>query len=182
MTEEAKLFVLAAEGGYVDHPKDPGGATNYGITTATLKQARKTIPGLPGNVRDLTAEQALKIYDAFYWKPAGCDKLPSPIDLLVFDGAVNCGVRQGVKFLQEALNVINKDEDKDKDQLVTDGIIGKKTLAAVAEHSSSFRSLCDVVLWQRTLYYQSLVADKAAFRAFLRGWINRLARLWERCR
>ena len=115
-----------------------------------------------------------------HWKPAGCDKLPSPIDLLVFDGAVNCGVRQGVKFLQEALNVMN--EDKDKDQLVTDGIIGKKTLAAVAERASSLRSLCAVVLWQRTLYYQSLTADKAAFRAFLRGWINRLARLWERCR
>ena len=40
MTKEAELFILAAEGGYVDHPKDPGGATNYGITTATLKQAR----------------------------------------------------------------------------------------------------------------------------------------------
>ncbi len=133
--------------------------------------------GLPEHVRDLTAEQALAIYDAFYWKPAGCDKLPSPIDLLVFDGAVNCGVRQGVKFLQEALNVINED----KDQLVTDGIIGKKTLAAVAERSDALRSLCAVILWQRTLYYQSLAADKAAFRTFLRGWINRLARLWERC-
>lgn len=95
----------------------------------------------------------------------------------MFDGCVNCGVRRGVKFLQEALNVINEG----KDQLVTDGIIGKKTLAAVAERSSSLRSLCAVVLWQRTLYYQSLAADKAAFRAFLRGWINRLARLWERC-
>ena len=135
--------------------------------------------GLPEHVRDLTKDQAIRIYEAFYWKPAGCDKLPSPIDLLVFDGAVNCGVRQGVKFLQEALNVMN--EDKDKDQLVTDGIIGKKTLAAVAERASSLRSLCAVVLWQRTLYYQSLTADKAAFRAFLRGWINRLARLWERC-
>lgn len=177
MTEEAGLFILSAEGGYVDHPKDPGGATNYGITTATLKQARKTIPGLPEHVRDLTTEQALKIYDAFYWKPAGCDKLPSSLDLLVFDGCVNCGVRRGVKFLQEALNVINEG----KEQLATDGIIGKKTLAAVAECSSSLRSLCAVVLWQRTLYYQSLAADKAAFRAFLRGWINRLARLWERC-
>lgn len=177
MTEEAGLFILAAEGGYVDNPNDPGGATNYGITTATLKQARKTIPGLPEHVRDLTSEQALKIYEKFYWKPAGCDKLPSPIDLLVFDGAVNCGVRRGVKFLQEALNVINEG----KDQLVTDGIFGKKTLAAVAERLDSLRSLCAVVLWQRTLYYQSLAADKAAFRAFLRGWLNRLAKLWQTC-
>lgn len=177
MTKEAELFILAAEGGYVNHPNDPGGATNYGITTATLKQARKTIPGLPEHVRDLTAEQALKIYETFYWKPAGCDKLPSPIDLLVFDGAVNCGVRRGVKFLQEALNIANEG----KDQLVTDGIIGKKTLAAVAEHLDALRPICAITLWRRTLYYQNLTADKAAFRTFLRGWINRLARLWERC-
>jgi len=95
----------------------------------------------------------------------------------VFDGAVNCGVRRGVKFLQEALNVINEG----KAQLATDGIIGKKTLAAVAERSDALRSLCAVILWQRTLYYQSLAASKEAFRTFLRGWINRLARLWERC-
>ncbi len=177
MTKEAELFILTAEGGYVDHPNDPGGATNYGITTATLKQARKTIPNLPEHVRDLTAEQALKIYETFYWKSAGCDKLPSPVDLLVFDGAVNCGVRRGVKFLQEALNVINEG----KALLATDGIIGKKTLAAVAEHSDALRSLCAVILWQRTLYYQSLAASKETFRTFLRGWINRLAKLWERC-
>jgi len=177
MTNEAKLFILAAEGGYTDHPNDPGGATNYGITAAALKQARKTIPGLPEHVRDLTAEQALKIYETFYWKPAGCDKLPSPIDLLVFDGAVNCGVRRGVKFLQESLNIVNEG----KDRLATDGIIGKKTLAALAERSDALRPLCAVILWQRTLYYQSLAASKETFRTFLRGWINRLARLWERC-
>lgn len=103
--------------------------------------------------------------------------MPSPIDLLVFDGAVNCGVRRGVKFLQEALNIANEG----KDQLVTDGIIGKKTLAVLAERSDALRSLCAVILWQRTLYYQSLAASKETFRTFLRGWINRLARLWERC-
>jgi len=85
--------------------------------------------------------------------------------------------RRGVKFLQEALNVINEG----KAQLVTDGIIGKKTLAALAEHSDALRSLCAVILWQRTLYYQSPAASKETFRTFLRGWINRLARLWQTC-
>ena len=178
MTQDAASFILMVEGGFADRPGDPGGATNYGITTATLKQARKQMTGLPEHVRDLGKEQALKIYEAFYWKPAGCDKLPSPIDLLVFDGAVNCGVRRGVKFLQEALNIANEG----KDQLVTDGIIGKKTLAAVAEHLDALRPICAITLWRRTLYYQSLAANKETFRAFLRGWINRLAKLWERCR
>mgnify|MGYP000882974546 CR=1 FL=1 len=53
--------------------------------------------------------------------------------------------------------------------------------AALAERSDALRSLCAVILWQRTLYYQSLAASKETFRTFLRGWINRLARLWERC-
>lgn len=172
MTKEAELFILAAEGGYVDHPKDPGGATNYGITTATLKQARKTIPGLPGNVRDLTAEQALKIYDAFYWKPAGCDKLPSPIDLLVFDGAVNCGVRQGVKFLQEALNMLGED-------LAVDGIFGQKTMQAAWEHALPKTKILSALLWRRTKYYNDIVARNPDRRVFLHGWLNRLAQLWS---
>jgi len=61
----------------------------------------------------------------------------------VFDGAVNCSVRRGVKFLQESLNIVNEG----KDQLATDGIIGKKTLAALAERSDALRSLCAVILW-----------------------------------
>lgn len=65
MTAEASLFIVSAEGGYAVDPKDRGGATNYGITTATLKQARKTIPGLPEHVRDLTTEQALKHMKSF---------------------------------------------------------------------------------------------------------------------
>ena len=179
MREKVADYILKVEGGFADNPKDPGGRTNFGITAATLASARARLKdaGLPEDVKDLTKEQALAIYEKFYWKPAGCDHIPRPVDLAVFDGCVNCGLRQGVKFLQEALNVINEG----KAQLVTDGIIGKKTLAALAEHSDALRSLCAVILWQRTLYYQSLAASKETFRTFLRGWINRLARLWERC-
>ncbi len=108
LPESAARHILAVEGGYVNNKADPGGATNYGITQRTLTSARKTIAsarscdGLPEDVKDLTEEQALLIYDVLYWRPARCDKLPSPVDITVFDGCVNCGARQGVKFLQDA--------------------------------------------------------------------------------
>lgn len=169
----AAKHILAVEGGYVNNRADPGGATNFGVTQRTLTSARRTIACLPEDVKDLTEEQALLIYELLYWKPAGCDKLSHPVDLVVFDGTVNCGTRQSVKFLQEALNVFDCG-------LAVDGIIGKKTLAALSSVRNA-HTLCAVVLWQRALYYLSLANSKPTMRAFLRGWLNRLARLWENC-
>lgn len=173
LPESAARHILAVEGGYANNKNDPGGATNYGITQRALTSARRSIASLPEDVRGLTAEQALMIYEALYWRPAKCDKLPSPVDLVVFDGCVNCGARQGVKFLQDALNLYGCG-------LAVDGIIGPVTLNALSS-VKDMRLLCAVVLWVRTLYYLSLANDKPTMRAFLRGWINRLARLWERC-
>ena len=171
LPESAARHILAVEGGYVNNKADPGGATNFGVTQRTLTSARRSIASLPEDVKDLTAEQALMIYEALYWRPARCDKLPSPADLVVFDGAVNCGVRQGVKFLQDALNLYGCG-------LATDGIIGPVTLSALSS-VENMRVLCAVVLWRRVLYYLSLANDKPTMRAFLRGWLNRLAKLWQ---
>ena len=173
LPENAARHILAVEGGYVNNKADPGGATNFGVTQRTLTSARKTIAGLPEDVKDLTEEQALLIYDVLYWRPARCDKLPSPVDLVVFDGAVNCGVRQGVKFLQEALNLYGCG-------LAVDGVIGPVTLNALSSVENT-RVLCAVVLWRRVLYYLSLANGKPTMRAFLRGWLNRLAKLWQTC-
>jgi len=169
----AAKYILAVEGGYVNNKADPGGATNFGVTQRTLGVARKTIACLPEDVKDLTEEQALMIYEFLYWKPAKCCKLPSPVDLVVFDSAVNCGARTSVKFLQEALNLFGAG-------LVVDGIIGKKTLEALRS-VHNVRGLCAVVLWVRALYYLSLANTKPTMRAFLRGWLNRLAKLWQTC-
>ncbi len=171
LPESAARHILAVEGGYVNNKADPGGATNFGITQRTLTSARETVACLPESVKDLTAEQALMIYEALYWRPAKCYKLPSPISLAVFDGCVNCGARQGVKFLQEALNLYGCG-------LAVDGIIGPITLEALRS-VRNVRALCAVVLWRRVLYYLSLANDKPTMRAFLRGWLNRLAKLWQ---
>ena len=95
MRENVAGYILKVEGGFADNPKDPGGRTNFGITAATLASARARLKDarLPEDVKDLTKEQALAIYEKSYWKSAGCDHIPRPVDLAAFDGCVNCGFR-----------------------------------------------------------------------------------------
>lgn len=95
-------LVLAHEGGYVAHPKDPGGATNMGITLATLSNWR-ALPQTPADVQDLTRLEAKQIYMAYYWNPIRGDDLPVGVDYMAFDFAVNGGVSRSAKFLQECV-------------------------------------------------------------------------------
>jgi hypothetical protein len=81
--DKAIEFVLQEEGGYVNDPADPGGETNYGIS-------KRAYPDV--DIRSLTRNAAIEIYKKDYWEKAGCDSLPSPIDICVFDTAVNMGV------------------------------------------------------------------------------------------
>jgi lysozyme family protein len=91
-------WVLEDEGGYVDHPKDPGGATNMGITLGTLSIWRKRVV-TKMDVRKLTRNEAIEIYDRLYWIPSGADHLPSGLDYWAFDIAVNSGVGRVNKLL-----------------------------------------------------------------------------------
>jgi len=105
----ALKHVLKYEGGFVNHPQDPGGATNLGITDRRDGKVDGMVD-VDGNgsgdvaIRNLTAEQAGEIYRREYWAPSGCDDLPAGFDVCVFDAAVNCGVRRarGWKLLVEA--------------------------------------------------------------------------------
>lgn len=90
--ETALKFTLAREGGFVNHPKDPGGATNLGITQATYNAHRKANGLGAKSVAEITHEEARRIYYEGYWIPAGCEELPSPLDVAHFDAAVNHGV------------------------------------------------------------------------------------------
>ncbi|TPG53290.1 hypothetical protein EAH89_17385 [Roseomonas nepalensis] len=109
--------ILANEGGFADNPKDPGGATNRGITHRTLSAWRGT-PVTTEDVRELTVEEASAIYQAQYWLVNRCDQMAAGVDLCVFDFAVNSG--RAVKVIQEALGV------------KADGAVGPVTLAALA--------------------------------------------------
>jgi lysozyme family protein len=83
MDDRALTFVLQREGGYVNNPADPGGETNMGIS-------KRNHPTL--DIKNLTVAQASDIYEREYWQAAGCDQLPWPASLVVFDTAVNMGV------------------------------------------------------------------------------------------
>lgn len=102
--ERALAHVLAFEGGFVNHPLDPGGATNLGITRAMLARARGR-PVTVAHVRALTRAEAASIYRRFYWNAVRADDLPGGLDLAVFDLAVNAGPTRAARLLQRTLGV-----------------------------------------------------------------------------
>jgi len=155
----ALRLVLVHEGGYVDHPLDPGGATNLGITRRTLAAWRgiKAWRKLPkSEVRALTRREAGKIYRARYWDGVLGDKLPSGVDYAVFDYAVNSGVARAAKTLQRVTGA------------KADGIIGPMTLAAVARHHP--KTIIRRLIARRRSFLQRL----RTWKTFGRGWTARV--------
>ena len=156
--------VLAHEGGYVDHPDDPGGATNRGITRRTLADWRGVSPwsDLPKSaVRTLGLKETRDIYRARYWNRVAGDELPAGLDLTVFDFAVNSGPPRAVRYLQAALGVYE------------DGVPGPITLRAVADAAQKGR----VAALIRTLSARRLgfLRSLKIFPVFGRGWTRRVA-------
>lgn len=146
--------VLAHEGGYVNHPKDPGGATNHGVTLATLSRWRGR-PVTKAEVAALTRAEAGAIYRAFYWDAVRGDALPSGLDYAVFDLAVNSGPDRAARLLQRALGVQQ------------DGRIGPVTLAAAAtDPAAAIRALQR----ERRAFLERL----PTWSVFRRGWSRRL--------
>jgi lysozyme family protein len=151
----AVAFVLAQEGGYANHPADPGGATKFGITQATLAAAR----GRPVSVEDvkaLTRVEAAAIYRRAYWDAMRADDLPAGLDLAVFDLAVNSGPPRAARLLQAVLGV------------PVDGIIGPVTLAAAraANPADAIRTLIRARL--------GFLARLGLWPVFGRGWRRRV--------
>ncbi|MCD7059503.1 glycoside hydrolase family 108 protein [Pelagibacterium xiamenense] len=154
--------ILKNEGGYADHPADPGGATNMGITRKTLARWRGISPWweLPKSaVKTLRRAEAGAIYKAHYWDRCRAGSLPAGLDLAVFDYAVNSGPVRAVKTLQALVGV------------VADGFVGPVTLAAVARRDTKtlIGALCD----QRMRFLERL----RTFAVFGRGWSRRVAEI-----
>lgn len=95
-------FVFQEEGGYVNDPRDSGGATNMGITIGTLSRWRGRRVGV-FDVKTLQKHEAAAIYRKFYWEPICGDQLPPGVDLLCFDAEVNSGEARAARFLAYAL-------------------------------------------------------------------------------
>ncbi|MFC2248717.1 glycoside hydrolase family 108 protein [Labrys portucalensis] len=157
LAQSIKL-VFGSEGGYVNHPKDPGGATKYGITAATLGAWRKLgRKAMPPEVAALTLAEATRILDKQYAQPIRYAELPSPIDYVVFDEAVNSGPVQAIRDLQACVGA------------KVDGNIGINTLRAVQgvnDRAALVRKLCT-----RRLGFMRRLRTWVTFG---RGWTNRV--------
>jgi lysozyme family protein len=152
---KAMPHVFKVEGGYVDHPRDPGGATNLGVTLATLRAWRKK-PVSKADVKALSHEEATAIYKYQYWDKVAGDSLPAGLDYAMFDFGINSGPSRAVKFLQRILGV------------KVDGVIGAMTLEAVTKHPTVhlIKRLCDDrIAWMRRL---------KTWDTFGKGWTRRV--------
>ena len=153
--EEALEHVLKHEGGFVNHPQDPGGMTNLGVTKRVWDEwiGRESSED---EMRNLKPEDVANLYKKLYWDRVKGDDLPSGVNYCVFDAAVNSGTGRAAKWLQEAVGA------------VPDGAIGAKTLANVAAHDadSLVNAYCDV----RLNFLKSL----KPFDTFGKGWSRRV--------
>jgi lysozyme family protein len=158
--ELALKFVLRWEGGFVDHPNDPGGRTNKGVTQKVYDAWRGRQGLVRQDVKLIVDAEVRAIYAADYWVPPRCDLLASPLDLVQFDTGVNMGVGRAVRLLQGAVGCN------------VDGDFGPATERAVAgcDVGTTVIDYCN----RREALYRSLAQKNPKLTVFLKGWMNRL--------
>jgi len=157
---EANFFksldmVLKHEGGFVDHPEDPGGATNKGITHKTYADFLGRPLEDVSELKNIPDDHVQMIYKNGYWDRVKGDELPSGVDFSTFDWAVNSGPGRAAKALQKAVMVAQ------------DGAIGPMTLGAAAEFTPE--AIIESIAEQREEFYRSL----RTFDTFGKGWLRR---------
>jgi lysozyme family protein len=152
----AFALMLKSEGGFVNHPSDPGGMTNLGVTKATWENwvGRESDEA---EMRGLTPEKVEPLYKKKYWDAVRGDELPPGISYLCFDFAVNAGAGRSIKTLQTAVGV------------TPDGGFGPMTMAAVQVVDPV--ELIERFSQAKEDFYRSL----NTFATFGKGWLNRVA-------
>ena len=161
-------WLLVHEGGFVNHPKDPGGMTNHGITARTYQKWLAETRDLSDEadepwdedvaetlIKHIPPSHVAQIYQEEYWNRVSGDKLPSGIDWCVFDWAVNSGVGRAARALQKCVEVS------------ADGAIGPMTLKAVKSYDQE--DLIEHFFQRRQRFYEGL----KTFDTFGRGWTRR---------
>ena len=157
--DECLKIVLKHEGGYVNHPKDPGGRTMLGVTQRVYEEWVGH-PVTEKIMRGLTVDHVRALYKKKYWDVVRGDDLPQGVDLCVFDFAVNAGPNRAVRYLQR---MVGANED---------GIIGPKTLSLLSQYVRAKGRDYGVMEYQdrRRDYYRRL----RTFPTFGKGWMSRV--------
>lgn len=155
--DEALRRVLAHEGGYANHPSDPGGPTNYGITLADFRRYVKPDAGAQ-DVRAMSVAQAKAIYRSKYWNALKCDRLPAGVDYAVFDYGVNSGLGRAAKVLRALVGVGSAASHVDEATLAR---------AAGRDPAVLIAALCD----ERMAFLKRL----KTWPVFGKGWNRRVA-------
>lgn len=153
--KRALSLVLEHEGGWSDHPSDPGGATMKGVTLSTFRKYVKP-SGTKTDLRNITDDQLATVYRRQYWDAVAGAELPDGVDYAVFDFAVNSGPSRAAKFLQDVAGVTQ------------DGRIGPATLKAIRAkmHATVIHELCD----DRLAFLKRL----KTWGTFGKGWSRRV--------
>jgi len=154
--DDSFTAVLKHEGGFVNHPKDPGGMTNLGVTKAAWEgYVGKTVD--EAFMRSLTPDVVKPFYKAMYWDKIKGDQLPAGVDYAAYDLAVNSGVGRAAKYLQQIAGV------------TVDGVLGPKSMGAIREcdPEQMVEALCDMRL--------DFLKRLPTFDTFGKGWSIRVA-------
>jgi lysozyme family protein len=166
--------VLMKEGGYSNHPYDPGGKTKYGITEAVAREF-----GYKGPMQDLTLDLAKTIYYRNYFVRPGFERvseISKPIARELFDTGVNTGVRRASEFLQQSLNVLNRMQ-KDYRDIKEDGDVGGLTREALTYFLKKRGKQGELVLLRmleilQGYHYFKLSVNRNTNEEFMYGWIS----------
>lgn len=158
----ALALVLAHEGGYSNHPEDPGGATNRGITQRVYDAYRRSRGLATRSVRHIADDEVEAIYRINYWNLVRADELPAGLDYAVFDFAVNSGVSRAIKFLQKGLGFVGDD---------VDGIIGLRTMTRANEAA---RKNEEILISNYCADRMKFVRSLSTFKTFGKGWTRRI--------
>lgn len=149
-------FTLQSEGGFVNDPHDPGGATMEGVTLATYRSWKNDQSLTAVDLKAITDTEVSSIYKQNYWDTNSCDSLNPGVDLMVFDMDVNAGDSRSAKLLQATIGV------------TVDGGVGPATLTAANAMDSP--TLINKLSSHQLAFYQSL----ATWQYFGKGWTNRI--------
>ena len=156
--DKCLALLLAHEGGFVNHPQDPGGMTNLGVTKRVWEEWTGHEVD-EKQMRALTPELVAPLYKRKYWDACRSDDLVSGVDYCVFDVAVNSGPGRAIKFLQSCVGVN------------VDGGFGPRTLAAVKVAEQDPERLIELYCAKRLEFLQTL----KTFETFGKGWSRRVA-------